>query len=164
MNLNILRIYKMYTFYNCLLYTIYFLTLCSGLYTLNFVIKNQHLINLFIENFSVRNTVNVTYNFLHIQLMNKMYSPTKISKSLMTTFFYHNGIKYEVPIILKRGPKKYITSIRDENGIDIKDKILPLMGVNLDFYNMNIKPKDLGYTKIIFDDDKVINENDNLLF
>ena len=76
-------------------------------------------------------------------------------------YIYENF--YKIPIIFNFHNDIEIESITT-NDIDITSEVLPYMGPNYNFYNMNISPKDLQYSNLKFIiNDKEYNFNDNEL-
>jgi hypothetical protein len=71
---------------------------------------------------------------------------------------------YTFPIIIKMGPKPYISSITSE-GVDVYEIVSPYLGPNVDFFNLQLTPSMLGYNQLtIISDDVELNfeKNDKL--
>lgn len=65
--------------------------------------------------------------------------------------YYKNYKPYIIILKNNTNNKIFDINIYDDNDNNITEKIKPYMGFNNDFHGLNITPKDLGYSKLIFD-------------
>lgn len=111
-------------------------------------------------------TLKIIYISMYILLNRKIRGDIKISNSLSYVSYFYNTETYYFPIVRKRGPKKNILKVIADDNKDITEFIKRLSGPNVDFYNSQIKVKDLNYSKISiqFEDTyKVFDKNSVLL-
>ena len=69
--------------------------------------------------------------------------------------YYHNSIKYAIPIVITRGPKnRYIFKVlkAGDKEFVISTDIVKYLGPNHDFHGLNLTPRKLGYKEIIIED------------
>ncbi len=90
----------------------------------------------------------------------------KFNKKYIKISYKYNGNTYFYLLKIPRGITP-LSSIKDENDIDITDTIMPYLGPNLDCHNIKIYPKDFGYNKIkvttLFDKVVIFEENDPII-
>lgn len=55
-------------------------------------------------------------------------------KNIYTLEFMHNNKSYRIAIPIKRGPKRTIDCILDEQGNDVTKSVVPCLGPNQDLY------------------------------
>lgn len=85
-------------------------------------------------------------------ILNKIYIPTslqKVSKNVYALSYKHNGSDYKMMIPIKRGPRKVVRVV-NENDHDITDDVRIYMGPGEDFHNNTIYPSDLNHQELHF--------------
>lgn len=87
----------------------------------------------------------------------------KPTKNTTAVSFYHNTKWYKFPIISRRGPKRFISNIKDQDGRDVTEEIVAYMGPANDFYGLKIKVQDLGFKKLVFELDEETIEFDSII-
>ncbi len=93
-------------------------------------------------------------------ILQKIFGTKRINKKMHYISFMHNMKWYKYPLLVKHGPKPYVTSILNENNKNVTDKIYPFLGPNLDFYGIKITPKHFEYKILKF----IINEKTHIYF
>jgi hypothetical protein len=80
----------------------------------------------------------------------RLFNISTITPLILSSYnipYYHNNVKYQYPLIVKKGPKPNYKIYHDH--VDISDKILPYFGPNMDLYQLtHLTPKMLGYTSL----------------
>lgn len=107
-------------------------------------------------------TLRILYISMYILLNRKIRGDIKVSNTLSYVSYFYNTETYYFPIVRKRGPKKNILKVIADDNKDITNFIKRLSGPNVDFYNSEIKVKDLNYNKILIqfeDTHKVFDKN-----
>ena len=98
-------------------------------------------------NKSVINSVLVTFQILKttvIIFFNKLfYGSQCYSKNFYLVEYFHNTSWYYIPVISKRGPKPIITLAYTKES-EYTDFIKKVAGPNVDFYNLELSPRQLG--------------------
>jgi len=82
-----------------------------------------------------------------IQYMNKSVQKLKHGTYLIT--YTIEGKVYKMFVIPTRGPSP-VMNITDEDGHDVTKVILPYMGPNYNWHNINITPKNLEFNQLSF--------------
>lgn len=98
-------------------------------------------------------------------VINKVYNVENITKNCNLATYYYCDKTYKIPIFIEKGIKPCISQAYDENRKNITSKIIEIAGPNVDFYNMNITPENLGYCRLYIntdDTDYVFDKKDNI--
>ena len=85
-------------------------------------------------------------------ILNKIYIPTslqKVSKNIYELSYKHNGADYKMFIPIKRGPRK-IVRVVNEDDHDITKDVRIYMGPSEDFHNTTMFPTDLNHQELHF--------------
>jgi hypothetical protein len=88
-----------------------------------------------------------------LKIKRKFRHNSKKKDGMMYVTYYHNDEKFIYPIMLKRGPKSSLISVYASKGKETNDLfnyIKMLAGPNLDFHNVKLRVKDIGYDSLTF--------------
>jgi hypothetical protein len=113
-----------------------------------------------------------TAKIIHKSFMNvcykHIYGLTRVSKNVYYISYFHNMKWYNLPLKMKRGPKKLINKATESfTNSDITNFISSFAGPANDFYGLKITPNDIGLSDIEITVDGVdylFKVNDEIVF
>ena len=118
--------------------------------------------------------VDMVANPRKIVMLVKGWVANKISRYFVEiekncyTVHYPYGVRwYRIRIPKVSGPVSHIVKIYCERGIDITEKIKPLLGPSNNFHNQPVSPESLGYRRLTFEfalePDKIFVDDDTIV-
>jgi hypothetical protein len=117
---------------------------------------------------SLYKTIKLLYKSLINICYKHIYGLSRISKNTYYISYFHNMKWYNVPIKIKRGPKKKINkAIELVTNINVTEFVITFAGPSNDFYGSKVTPNDIGMSDIeitVDDVDYLFKANDEIIF